>query len=589
MVEPTYATLKKLFADRVFRVPHYQRFYSWQSRQREDLFSDLFKLAERGDDNHHFMATLVCHRTNEIKTVGDTEYRLYDIVDGQQRLTTLVLTLKSIELALEEGSEERRDLARLVVKRDGNLILLQTNNANEHIFNAFLRDGREPSQVDIRTHADRNLQAAIKECAKFVDRWQQEQGNIMSLLRLVQNRLGFVIYDTEDRKVVYSIFEVLNSRGLVVDWLDKCKSIMMGRAFELAASEEAAAATINTLQGIWGNIYREISDVNVPGQEILRVTATLHYGEVQSRPYSAEEALELLRVECNGPDKPRQIAERVLEVTQKLVRLDKKRFLAPVTRILQARILAVALESTTALSESERKAVLNQWERVTFRIFGLYGKDARTKVGDYTRLAVNVTRGKGSAPSYRQIMSHLNELGRDYPVDAAVKEGLEGADCYEAAEVCRYVLWRYEEHLARQTGRNATVDEHVRNEIWQRRATDSLEHIFPQSQELNGPWHGKMRRADGLLEEQWRHVNRIGNLILLPQSLNSEAQRSGFQAKKAIYERHNLRMVREVLNNEDWTLVEIDAREKKIADWARSEWADLAAVLENKSDGTYDA
>jgi uncharacterized protein with ParB-like and HNH nuclease domain len=89
MIEPRYANLQKLFADRVFRIPAYQRFYSWQPRQRTDLFSDLNKLSLGAADQHHFMATIVCNRTGETKAIGTAEYNLYDVVDGQQRLTTL--------------------------------------------------------------------------------------------------------------------------------------------------------------------------------------------------------------------------------------------------------------------------------------------------------------------------------------------------------------------------------------------------------------------------------------------------------------------------------------------------------------------
>lgn len=124
MIEPRYGVLQTLFADRVFRIPHY---YSGQKRQREDLFADIKKLARGSEDEHHFMATIVCHRTAETKDVGAAQYRVHDIVDGQQRLTTLILLLKSIELALPESSEDRKDLAKTLVKRDGHLILLQTN------------------------------------------------------------------------------------------------------------------------------------------------------------------------------------------------------------------------------------------------------------------------------------------------------------------------------------------------------------------------------------------------------------------------------------------------------------------------------
>jgi hypothetical protein len=69
------------------------------------------------------MATIVCHRTGETKDVGAVQYRVYNVVDGQQRLTTLILLLKSIELKLPEASEDRSDLAKMLVKRDGNLII----------------------------------------------------------------------------------------------------------------------------------------------------------------------------------------------------------------------------------------------------------------------------------------------------------------------------------------------------------------------------------------------------------------------------------------------------------------------------------
>ena len=148
MIEPRYETLQKLFADRVFRIPPYQRFYSWQRKQRQDLFGDLQKLATGNQDQHHFMATIVCYRTPETTSVGVAQYRLYDIVDGQQRLTTLITLLKCIELDLPQDSEVRQDLAKIMVKGDGHLILLQTNNANAHIFNQFIRDGTIPADAE---------------------------------------------------------------------------------------------------------------------------------------------------------------------------------------------------------------------------------------------------------------------------------------------------------------------------------------------------------------------------------------------------------------------------------------------------------
>jgi hypothetical protein len=576
MIQPRYETLQSLFSNRVFRIPHYQRFYSWRSRQRDDLFGDLKKLVQRKDDNHHFMATVVCLRTKEVKAVGASEYGLYDIVDGQQRLTTLILILKCIELALGSDAPASIDLKKMLVKGDENLILLQTNNANEHIFSAFLRDGREPTKSDLRTDADRNLAAAIRDCKRFVEEWIEDNGDGLSLLRLVQNRLGFVIFDTEDSRIVYSIFEVLNSRGLAVDWLDKCKSVLMGRAFELAKSTTAADAAIGGLQNLWGNIYTEISKKAVPGDQVLRVAATLQFGPTRGKPVPADDALEQFRDECKTPQKPQQISESLYDVARKLVSLEANRALEPVTEILHARILAVALMSTTCMNDAERKRALDQWERVTFRIFGLFGKDARTKVGEYVRLAERVNNRSEGASRYSEVMEALRKLGEEFPIDAAVEAGLIEKNCYESPSVCRYLLWRYEEHLAQMAGKGAAIDEQVRQMIWNERADDSIEHIFPQNPEQGGAWDGKMRRGKGKVHAVHEHVGRIGNLILLPQLMNEEAKRKGFREKKVTYEKHNLRMVAEVIKNVDWTLSQIDDREAGIVDFARKAWGDLA-------------
>jgi len=574
VIDPRYDTLQVLFADRVFRIPAYQRFYSWQPKQREDLFSDLVKLANRSEDQHHFMATIVCHRTAEIMPIGTAQYRLYDVVDGQQRLTTLILLLKCIELDLPDETDDRKDLGRILVKRDGHLILLQTNNVNAHIFNRFIRDGVKPTGAEIQTQSDKNLVGAIKGCEKFVQTWKATR-ETQDLMRLVLHRLGFVVYDTEDSRIVYTLFEVLNSRGLAVDWLDKTKSVLMGKTYELCGSQSATLAEIENLQKLWGKIYQVLAKEDIPGDEILRIAATIYYGPGQGKPRPADESLELLRKECKTCGSPAQISDRLLGVAQKLARLYSNEQLNAVTDILQARLLGVAILSAQHVDEGERVKLLSQWERVTFRIFGLFGKDARTKVGDYVKLAFRIVTNDIEARTYNQIMKELREIGRDYPADDAVKEGLVGKNFYDSPDACRYLLWNYEEYLAAEAGSGATYDEQERSAIWRQRASDSIEHVFPQNPAVSGPWTGKMKRSDGVEQPPQQQVGRIGNLLLLPVALNSEAKARRFSEKNRTYKKHNLRMISEICGEDDWTLIEIDRRDTKIIDWAKNRWSDI--------------
>jgi hypothetical protein len=376
------------------------------------------------------MATIVCFRTRDIKSFGSLEYRMYDIVDGQQRLTTLILIMKAIQKQLEEG-EEKKDISKILVKGDGNLLLLQTNNANQRLFNDYLKSGKLPSRDQIKTYADRNLRDAFQDCERFVSEWIEEGKDLMALLRLLRNRLGFVVYDTDDNTIAYSVFEVLNSRGLEVDWLDKSKSALMGRAFELSKSTAAATAKIEELNALWGKIYERLALEPVAGHEVLRVAATIRLGDEASKPLKAETALKMFREFCNEAEKTTTVSTWLYGNADTLVKLQKNRYWEPVVGILQARVLAVSLMLTDTLTESEREKALDQWQRVTFRIYGLFGRDSRSKVGDYVRLANNVMNRAEGAKRYSEIMASLRRLGEDYPIEAAVAEGLSKKNCYE--------------------------------------------------------------------------------------------------------------------------------------------------------------
>ena len=147
--------------------------------------------------------------------------------------------------------------------------------------------------------------------------------------------------------------------------------------------------------------------------------------------------------------------------------------------------------------------------------------------------------------SFNQMMKALRDLGTEYPIKDAIGQGFLRTDIYrESPEVCRYILWNYEEALASATGPNATIDEHARAAIWQLRASDSIEHIFPQSP--GSGWREKTSGRSFDAESISNNVDRIGNLLLLPQPLNSEAKSSPFKAKKLIYQRHHLRMIDEI-------------------------------------------
>jgi uncharacterized protein with ParB-like and HNH nuclease domain len=221
MIQPEFKSLSVILSDKLFRIPEYQRHYSWQKKPRNELFEDIRKLhkaREKYEDRTHFMATIVCLKTKEKQPVGSNTFYIYDVVDGQQRLTTLIILLKAISIKLtdENQVDEARELDKLLVKDDARLIILQNNHDNRDILRNYLKNGQKPEANSIKTTADKNISQAIKECGIFVNFYAET----VSLLALIKNHLYFIFQSLEDKGAVYTIFEVLNSRGLDVDWLD---------------------------------------------------------------------------------------------------------------------------------------------------------------------------------------------------------------------------------------------------------------------------------------------------------------------------------------------------------------------------------
>lgn len=256
-IHPQYLTLSKLLASRLFRIPEYQRAYSWTSKQRTDLFGDIDKTHAKGNDAGHFMAATVCLRRSK-QILGTDEFQVLEVVDGQQRLTTLIILLKAIELTLDRTSvADTRladEIAGLLIKQDGDeLLLLQTNHDSSHHFETFLREGKRLEVDTAKTLADQELLKAIAECMVFVESWKRRYGALSSLLALLKNRLHFLLHEIDEESAVYTVFEVLNSRGLDVSWIDRLKSILMGAAFELKGA--ANKTLIKDLHTRWRDIY----------------------------------------------------------------------------------------------------------------------------------------------------------------------------------------------------------------------------------------------------------------------------------------------------------------------------------------------
>ncbi len=557
--QPQYFTLGELFSQRLFRIPRYQRAYSWHRKQRNDMFNDIENLKEN-PEGFHFMATVVGLRSDK-RIIGADLHNVIDIVDGQQRLTTLVLLLKAIEQKLEcSQPDDARDLQRLLVKGDDlSLILLQTNHDSSNYCANYLRLGDAPCAEEAQTLADRELLNAISDCKSFVDdKWD----NPMELLTIVKNQLHFIFHEIEDEAAVYTVFEVLNNRGLYVSWVDRLKSRLMSVAFE--DNQGNSDEHINELHQIWGDIYQTVGLQQGLSTEALRFGATLTSSTPLSKPLGEEGAVRNFTEQVGtSTSETLRVSRWLLNVTKAVDKFwgDMQGSRKAVTEISQARLLAIAI-ILSDFSESEKTNLLNEWEKMTFRIFGLLNKDARTGVGNYVRLARDIQ--SNSELSGDDILEKIKELGVSYSIAALLNQP-EDINWYEGWETeLRYLLFRYEEHLAEQQGQ--MFDNEQWRRIWEDSPSRSIEHIFPQSKGSQVPLKAGQ---EGIF------VHRLGNLLLLEPGLNSTLGDKDPEVKAPCYRQTGLfsaRDVAQMIEKRGWGADQIKEREQRMIEWIREKW-----------------
>lgn len=500
------------------------------------------------------MATIVGLRREKRSIITD-EYQVVDIVDGQQRITTLVILYKAISLALDQSDPMQNtvklEIDKLLIKDDDVCpVLLQTNHDSSELLSNYLRNGPREDITAVNTLAERELFAAIKECGDFVEQWKKNN-SLTTLVSHIKNKLTFILHEIDDEALVYTVFEVLNSRGLDVSWFDRLKSMLMAIVFDTGSGNENE--TIDEIHKLWAKIYRIIGLRLGLSTESLRFAATLRSNSMPNRVLNEEDSTrQMIKLSEANSQGVISVTSWLKVVTEAVDDLTGKPRMNAVTRIAHARLVAVAISLSDNLNEDDKEKVLRLWESVTFRIFGMYRRDARTKIGDYVRLAwkiVNTEMGR------KDIMKELRKIGEEYPIENAVKE-LREVDCYNGwREELRYFMYRYEEYLANKEGQNFNNEQWAR--IWESSATESIEHISPQSK-------GK------------KYAHWLGNLMLLPPRLNSSLGDTEPGEKAEQYRRTGLliveRTVRRLEESGRWNRKEVRRREKRLLKWASKQW-----------------
>jgi len=257
MEEPLYGnsisqiSFDDLFYCKFYKIPDYQRGYSWEKNQRDDLLADIDEIrslvASKGHaEFKHYMGTIVAFPAKD--SVGGD---VLDVVDGQQRLTTLVILIAAIVYKSEKISDGKKEYLKGKFLIDSNYKHRFASEQQSGVVSAVI-EGRDQGRAVYTLKQDLNVSEAMKEFSTCVEGWDAD-GVIDEVTDAITQKLGFILFIPKHDSVVGRMFEVINNRGKPLSELEKIKNYLI-----YLSEQHRNAKLKNSVNNNWREILESI-------------------------------------------------------------------------------------------------------------------------------------------------------------------------------------------------------------------------------------------------------------------------------------------------------------------------------------------
>jgi len=568
----------------VYAIPRYQREYTWSKSQWETLFDDV-----QENNPGYFLGSIICIN----QTTDTLAVQRLEVVDGQQRLTTLSLLFaalyQSLKLHEKDLDDDQRveliNLKRKLVLKKGDdqlRVIPQIQNNNQDDYRAVLSDVGVISQCDTRAYAGnrkvfrafRYFQARIKE---MVNGKNDRLAPIMTFLDKV-SQACLVKIEVASHADAYTLFESLNNRGMPLTAIDLIKNKLLARL------ETTEPSKVDHYFDVWNKLLRYLGDDYSIQERFFR-----HY-------YNAfKDSLNVpFRKDGDKKDPLGPVATRsnLIQIYEKLINQDAKHHLQAIRTAGRLYALMLARNTDEAWAPLDRP--LKDLDRIQgapsylLMLYLLVRREALaidvTQLERIAQLLVCffVRRNLTDTPPTRDLtrlfmatIDKVADLSGDAVVttireklltlsasDEAFRSKLEGLIYEENAGVTRFVLCA----LAEQSMTKETWVDLWKYEgklfVW------TIEHIFPQGDKIPASWvtmiaDGDAKKAQAIQET---HVHKLGNLTI--SGFNSALGNKSFEDKRdrtdsngrEVGYKNGLKLNAELATAEAWSVKQIDAR-----------------------------
>lgn len=265
--------LKKLFNECLFRIPDYQRGYSWGSQQLEEFWDDLVGMLPQQD---HYTGMISLKNVNKEEIYKNTEkwinekwlvdngYEVYEVVDGQQRLTTIIILINEIYNYCKNNSLDKlngvniSEIAETFLVRQKDEIIrtykfgYEVDNPSYNYFKIMILGDNDKTEIK-ETFYTLNLSNAKAFFGERLKSLSTEE--VEEIYRKVTLHLKFNLYNINDDFNVFVAFETMNNRGKRLSYLELLKNRLIYLSTLFKDSEDTKKTVRNNINDTWKEIY----------------------------------------------------------------------------------------------------------------------------------------------------------------------------------------------------------------------------------------------------------------------------------------------------------------------------------------------
>lgn len=562
----------------MYRVPPYQREYSWQKAQWEELFQDLLEA-----DGAHFLGTIITLN----QTTDAVHGGVLELIDGQQRMTTLTLLLAAIYSLLKEHDDHLDEDTRTDVTNLGRQILRkadgeprvtpQTQGHNLDDYRTVLHNaGLKVEHSKTAYFSMRRMAKCFSYYRDAIAQLAESDGvdvvkSAMRMLEAVQQAV-LVKIEVASNADAFVLFESLNNRGMPLTPVDLIKNHL------LAESERKGVMKVHEAFKLWNQVLANLGDTYATHERFLR------------QYYNAFKA-ELPDV----PNAPVATRTKLIRIYEKLLADNLKAqvdALVAASQIYGRVTCATETDHPTKLDESLRQLMRAQGAPSYVLVMWLLSKQTEltitatqlVKIVDrltsffvrrnltgypqtyaLPKLFMSVIEKVSGQPGDDVVAVVTTELREVSSDDDDFRTRLEGPIYDDNTDVARFVLTSLAEaSMTKETWTDLWVQEKG-HYVW------TIEHILPQGANLPATWKDMLGGPEAAAAAQEVDVHRLGNLTIT--AYNSTLSNKGFPEKRDrtdsqgrfIGYKNGLALNAKLALKDTWTVAEIEVRTKELA------------------------